>query len=84
MLSDCVINGLYMRVLKLTWKYLISVNFPQFSVCSVWSVWAVSIGVRTDKRSRRYSLGVRTGMEPNRPNETCLRSDVSDIHRADD
>jgi hypothetical protein len=31
MLSDCVISGLYMRVLKLTWKNLISVNFPQFS-----------------------------------------------------
>jgi len=27
MLSDCVISGLYMRVLKLTLKNLISVNF---------------------------------------------------------
>jgi hypothetical protein len=35
MLSDCVINGLYMRVLKLTWKNLISVNFLQFSDVSV-------------------------------------------------
>jgi len=49
MLSDCVISGLYMRVLKLTWKNLISVNFPQFSVVSVWSVRMVSIGVQTDK-----------------------------------
>jgi hypothetical protein len=31
MLSHCVISGLYMRVLKLTWKNLISVNFPQVS-----------------------------------------------------
>jgi hypothetical protein len=70
MLSDCVISGFYMRVLKLTWKNLISVNFPQFSVVSVWSVRTVSIGVRTDKWSGRYSLGVRTRMEPNRPIET--------------
>jgi hypothetical protein len=59
-----------MRVLKLTWKDLISMNFPQFSVCSVWSVWMVSIGVQTDEWSGRYSLGVRKGMEPNRPDET--------------
>jgi hypothetical protein len=32
MLSDCIINGLYMRVLKLTWEKLIFVHFPQFSV----------------------------------------------------
>jgi hypothetical protein len=56
MLSDCVISGLYMRVLKLTWKNLIYVNFPQFSVVSVWSVRTVSIGVQTDKWSGRYSL----------------------------
>jgi hypothetical protein len=60
MLSNCVINDLYMRVLKLTWKNLISVNFPQFSDASEWSVRKVSIGVRTDKWSGRYSLGVRT------------------------
>jgi hypothetical protein len=30
MLSVCVISGLYMLVLKLTWEKLISVNFPQF------------------------------------------------------
>jgi len=48
MLSDCVISGLYMHVLKLTWKILIYVNFPQFSVVSVWSVWTVSLNVRTE------------------------------------
>jgi hypothetical protein len=83
MLSDCVISGLYMRVLKLTWKNLISVNFPQFSVVSLWSVRTVSIGVRTDKWSGRYSLGVRTGMEPNRPDGTCFCLDVRSNHRAD-
>jgi len=41
MLSDCVISGLYMRVLKLTWKNLFSVNFPQFYDVLVWSVWTV-------------------------------------------
>jgi hypothetical protein len=61
MFYECVISGLYMRVLKLTWKNLISVNFPQFSNVSVWSVRTVSIEVRTDKWSRWYSLGVRTG-----------------------
>jgi len=48
MLSDCVISGLYMHVLKLTWKILIYVNFPQFSVVSVWSVCTVSLNVRTE------------------------------------
>jgi hypothetical protein len=47
MLSDCVINGLYMRFLKLIWKNLISVNFPQFSDVSMWRVRTVSIGVLT-------------------------------------
>jgi hypothetical protein len=41
MLFDCVINGLYMRVLKLTWKNLISLIFPQFYDVSVWSVRTV-------------------------------------------
>jgi hypothetical protein len=36
-----------------------------------------------DKRSGRYSLGVQTGMEPNRPDETCLRPDACGNHRAD-
>jgi hypothetical protein len=67
----------------MTWKNLISVNFPQFSVCLVWSVRTVSIGVRTDRRSERYSLGVRTGMEPNRPDKTCLRPEARGIHRAE-
>jgi len=83
MLSDCVISGLYMRVLKLTWKNLISVNFLQFSDVSMWSVRTVFIGVRTDKWSGRYSLGVRTGMEPNRLDGTCLLLDPRSNHRAD-
>jgi hypothetical protein len=83
MLSDCFINGLYMRVLKLTWKNLISVNFPQFSVVSVWSIRTVSIGVRTDKWSGRYCFGVRTGMEPNHPDGTCLRPDACGNYRKD-
>jgi hypothetical protein len=84
MLSDCVISGLYMRVMKLTRKYLISVNFPQFFDVSVWSVRTVSIGVWTDKWSGRYSLGVRTGLEPNRPDGTCLHPDARGNHRADE
>jgi hypothetical protein len=83
MLFDCVISGLFMRVLKLTWKILISVNFPQFSIVSVWSIRTVSIGVRTDKWSGRYSLGVRMGMEPNRPDGTYLHPDGRGNHRAD-
>jgi hypothetical protein len=79
MLSDCVISGLYMRVLKLTWKNLMSVNFPQFSDVSVWSVRMVSIGVRKDKWSGRYSLGVWSRMEPNHPDGTCLRPDACPV-----
>jgi hypothetical protein len=38
MLSDCVINGLYMRVLKMTWEKLNSINFSSVFYLSVWSV----------------------------------------------
>jgi len=41
MISDCIISGLHMRVLKLTLKNLISENFPNFSDVSVWSVRTV-------------------------------------------
>jgi hypothetical protein len=75
MLSDYVISGLYMRVLKLTWEKFDFCEFPQFSEVSEWSGRTVSLGVRKDQQSGQYSLGVRTGMEPNRPNGICLRLD---------
>jgi hypothetical protein len=75
MFSDYVIISLYMRVLKLTWKNLISMSFPQFSNVSVWSVW-------TEKWYGWYSLGVRTGIEPNRPDGTYLHPDARGNHRA--
>jgi hypothetical protein len=49
MLFDCVINGLYMRVLKLTWEKLNSTNFSSIFYFSVWSVRTVLF---TSKRAR--------------------------------
>jgi hypothetical protein len=59
------------------------VNFPQFSDVLVWSVQTVSLGVRTDQQSERYSLGVRTGVEPKRPDRWVSGWDGTNVRTAD-